>query len=59
VSDKLLTVKLQGSVIGQNKRVRSTVLGLGLKKVGSQKELKDTPQVRGMIAKVNHLVELV
>ena len=59
MSDKLLTVKLQGSVIGQNKEFDQLFLGLGLRKVGSQKVLKDTPQVRGMIAKVNHLVELV
>ena len=55
----MLTIKLRSSLIGQNKRVRSTVKGLGLKKIDSQKELKDTPQIRGMIAKVNHLVELI
>ena len=35
---------------------RDTVRGLGLGKVGSEKLLRDTPAIRGMVAKVQHLV---
>jgi len=37
----------------------ATVRGLGLKKINSVAELPDTPAVRGMIAKVQHLVQVV
>ncbi|MFT3725148.1 MAG: 50S ribosomal protein L30 [Hyphomonadaceae bacterium] len=38
---------------------RATLVGLGLNKVSRERELEDTPSVRGMIAKVSHLVEVV
>ena len=38
---------------------RATLVGLGLNKVARERELEDTPSVRGMIAKVAHLVEVV
>jgi len=38
---------------------RQTLIGLGLNKVGRVRELPDTPQTRGMIAKVAHLVRVV
>jgi large subunit ribosomal protein L30 len=38
---------------------RSTLIGLGLNKMNRERELEDTPAVRGMIAKVAHLVEVV
>jgi large subunit ribosomal protein L30 len=38
---------------------RSTLVGLGLNKISKERELEDTPAVRGMIAKVSHLVEIV
>jgi large subunit ribosomal protein L30 len=38
---------------------RSTLIGLGLNKVNRERELTDTPEVRGMIAKVAHLIEVV
>ena len=41
---------------GDQKRV---VIGLGLRRLNSIRELKDTPDVRGMIAKVPHLVRVV
>jgi len=37
---------------------RATLIGLGLNKIGRVTELEDTPSVRGMIAKVAHLVEV-
>jgi large subunit ribosomal protein L30 len=38
---------------------RSTLIGLGLNRIRRERELEDTPAVRGMIAKVAHLVEIV
>jgi large subunit ribosomal protein L30 len=38
---------------------RATLVGLGLNKIARERELEDTPAVRGMIAKVRHLVEIV
>lgn len=38
---------------------RSTLIGLGLNRIQRTRELEDTPSVRGMIAKVQHLVEIV
>jgi len=38
---------------------RQTLVGLRLNKIGRVAELADTPQVRGMIAKVGHLIEVV
>jgi large subunit ribosomal protein L30 len=53
---KTLTVKLVRSVAGTRQSHRDTVRGLGLRKIGSQRELEDTPAVRGMIDKVAYLV---
>ena len=44
------------SYIGFPVRQKKTVQGLGLKKLNSYKILEDTPQVRGMVNKVSHLV---
>jgi large subunit ribosomal protein L30 len=38
---------------------RKTLIGLGLNKMHKTRELEDTPSVRGMIAKIPHLVEIV
>jgi large subunit ribosomal protein L30 len=38
---------------------RATLIGLGLNKIARERDLEDTPAVRGMIAKVSHLVEVV
>jgi large subunit ribosomal protein L30 len=38
---------------------RRTLIGLGLNKMHRTRELEDTPSVRGMIAKIPHLVEIV
>lgn len=59
MADKMLKVKQIGSLIGETEKMRATVKGLGLKKVNAVKELKDTPEVRGMIRKVSHLVKIV
>ena len=56
---KTLTVKLVKSVAGTREDHRATIRGLGLRKVNSQRTLEDTPAVRGMIAKIGHLVRVV
>ena len=54
-----VTVRQTASPIRREKDQRATLVGLGLNRVGRVRTLKDTPQVRGMIAKVAHLVEVV
>ena len=54
-----ITVKLKKSTIRSTQVQKSNVVGLGLRKIGSQKTLPNTPCVRGMIKKVIHLVEIV
>jgi large subunit ribosomal protein L30 len=46
------------SFIGYDQRQRATLRGLGLRRLQQTVELKDAPQVRGMIAKVAHLVRV-
>jgi len=55
---KFIKVKLVRSVIGTRESHRATVRGLGLRKLGQVRELEDTPAVRGMIRKVDYLVEI-
>ncbi len=54
---KHLKVTLKRSVIGTPDRMRETVRGLGLRKIGQSRLLENTPAVRGMVKKVIHLVE--
>ncbi|WEK05858.1 MAG: 50S ribosomal protein L30 [Candidatus Devosia phytovorans] len=56
---KTLTVKQIGSPIRRDKVQRATLIGLGLNKMNKERELIDTPEVRGMINKVPHLVRVV
>jgi len=53
---KRLKITLLRSTIGFNKTQAATVLGLGLRKLNHSVELADTPETRGMIHKVRHLV---
>jgi large subunit ribosomal protein L30 len=55
---KMLTVTLVRSTIGFNETQFKTVQGMGLRKLRSSVELADTPETRGMIHKVRHLVEV-
>jgi large subunit ribosomal protein L30 len=54
-----LRIKLVRSVIGNRKRHRETVRGLGLRRLNQVVERQDTPEVRGMVRKVTHLVSIV
>ena len=55
----IVTVVQTGSPIRRTKDQRATLKGLGLNRLGRKSELEDTPSVRGMIAKVAHMVEVV
>ena len=54
-----VTVRQTGSPIRRAKDQRATLIGLGLNRIRKQSELLDTPAVRGMIAKVQHLVRVI
>ncbi|MFM8819683.1 MAG: 50S ribosomal protein L30 [Phenylobacterium sp.] len=54
-----VTVRQIASPIRRKKDQRATLVGLGLNRIGRVSTLDDTPSVRGMIAKVHHLVEVV
>ena len=54
-----VTVRQIASPIRRKKDQRATLVGLGLTRIGRVSTLEDTPSVRGMIAKVHHLVEVV
>ncbi len=54
-----VTVRQTASPIRRKKDQRATLAGLGLNKIGRVSVLEDTPSVRGMIAKVHHMVEVV
>ena len=56
---KTIVVKQIGSPIRRPKDQRATLIGLGLNKMHKTRELADTPNVRGMIAKIPHMVEIV
>ncbi len=55
-SAKKLTITLVRSPIGFNKTQAKTVEGMGLRRIRHSVELSDTPETRGMIHKVRHLV---
>ena len=56
---KKVTIEQTGSPIGRPHAQRETLKGLGLNKIGRRSSVVDTPEVRGMIAKVAHLVRIV
>ena len=56
---KMIKVEQIGSAIRRHHSQRATLIGMKLNKIGRVSELEDTPSVRGMIAKVQHLVRVV
>ena len=56
---KTVTIEQHVSAIGRPHSQRETLLGLKLAKIGRRSTLEDTPAIRGMIAKVAHLVRVV
>jgi large subunit ribosomal protein L30 len=59
MATKIVTVEQTGSPMRRHNDQRATLIGLGLNKIGRRRELPDTPQTRGMISKVKHLVRVV
>lgn len=55
---KTLKITLVRSIIGEKPKVRATVDALGLKRIHQTVEQVDSSSVRGMLEKVNHLVEV-
>ncbi|MEJ2056218.1 MAG: 50S ribosomal protein L30 [Desulfofustis sp.] len=53
-----ITFTLVKSGIGSTKKTRATLTGLGLTKMQKTVTRKDTPEIRGMLAKVSHLVRV-
>lgn len=53
-----LKITLVKSTIGKAKKHRDIVAGLGLTKLNKTVELADTPEVRGMIAKISHMLNI-
>jgi large subunit ribosomal protein L30 len=58
-TSKTIRIEQIGSPIRRDATQRQTLIGLGLNKIGRSKDLPDTPQTRGMITKVRHLVRVV
>ena len=56
---KTIVVKQIGSPIRRPAEQRQTLIGLGLNRMHRTRELEDTPSVRGMVAKIPHLVEII
>ena len=59
MSKSTVTVRQTASPIRRQSDQRATLVGLGLNRIGRTSVLNDTPMVRGMIAKVAHMVEVV
>jgi large subunit ribosomal protein L30 len=58
-SDKIIKIEQIGSPLRRHHSQRETLIGLGLNRIGRSAEVPDTPQMRGMIAKVRHLIRVV
>jgi large subunit ribosomal protein L30 len=60
MADKKLTITITqiGSPIGRKNDQRQTLVGLGLNKMHRTRTLEDSPSIRGMINKVQHLVRV-
>ena len=59
MADKTGTIEQIASPTRRPQDQRATLIGLGLNKIRKQSTLKDTPEVRGMIRKIPHLVRVV
>ena len=54
-----IVVKQTGSPIRRPAKQRETLKGLGLNRMHRERELEDTPSIRGMVASIPHLVTIV
>lgn len=55
---KTLRVKLVKSASGRLEKHKACVRGLGLRRIGHEVELEDTPSIRGMISQVSYMVQV-
>ena len=54
-----LKIQYYRSAIGFNEQQKLIVKGLGLRKLNTVRELEDSPAIRGMVAKIPHLVRII
>lgn len=54
----MITVKQIKSTIGTKPKTRGTMRALGLRKIGDTNTLPDRPEIRGMLQRVPHLIEI-
>lgn len=54
----MLEITLVKSTIGASEKQRAVVRGLGLRKLHQTVSLQDTPEVRGMVNKINHMLKV-
>lgn len=57
-TEKKLRITLVRSVIGYSKTHKATAQALGLRRLNQTVEQLDTPSLRGMLAKINHLIRI-
>lgn len=58
ITAKMLSITWKTSTIGRNRNQRDTIQALGLKKLNQTVNKVDNPAIRGMVKKVEHLVEV-
>ncbi|MEY2957623.1 MAG: ribosomal protein [Actinomycetota bacterium] len=58
MSENTITVTQVKSAIGQKPKTRGTLRALGLGRIGNSNTLPDRPEIRGMLRRVPHLVEI-
>ncbi|MDG2278617.1 MAG: 50S ribosomal protein L30 [Pseudomonadales bacterium] len=58
MSDKTIKVTLTKSPIGRLKKHKACVAGLGLRRIGHTVEVEDTPSVRGMINRIDYMLQV-
>ena len=58
MSEKSIRVTLVKSPVGRLKKHKACVAGLGLRRIGHTVEVEDTPSVRGMINRVNYMLQV-
>jgi large subunit ribosomal protein L30 len=56
---KVIRLQQYKSAIGYNKKQKQTIEALGFKRLGQTLEKTDTPQIRGMVNKIPHLVRII
>ena len=57
--EKTIKIEQIGSPIRRHHSQRRTLIGLGLNRIGRAAQVPDTPQIRGMLAKVKHLIKVM